>query len=218
MIRALLFASAAIGTAILPLGAASAADYAKPYAQPFDWSGFYIGLHGGQLNGDVAIHEDSEREGGNITGLVWGGLAGYNFVHSPLDPWVLGVEADFGWADVHGRGGGFIEIICGDYRYDLASDAHFRVRAGFPTGNLMPFVAGGLAVADLTITESCGGLDAGGLFTGGTVGAGLDFMLSPKATLRGEFLYDFYGTKHYSDFTANFTALTLRAALLWRLP
>src|SRR5262245_53718847 len=202
MKRSLLLISAALGVAGLPLGAVHAADAARA----FDWSGFYVGLHGDQLSGDVSGHEDFNAPGGKISGTIWGLLAGYNFRHSPLDPWLLGVEADFGWADVHGQGKGDCNI---DYLYDLNWDAHLRVRAGAPQGSIMPFVAAGLALADLNITEVCGGpVEIGGLYTGGTVGGGIDFRPSPQALIRGEVLYDFYMDKHYSDFTASFTAWT----------
>src|SRR5437763_9684357 len=216
MKRSLLLVSAAVGAAMLPLGAVQAADQLRPAA--FDWSGFYAGVHAGQLNGDVNVHEEGGG-GGAISGTVWGLLAGYNFRHSPLDPWLLGVEADIGFANVHGQG--VIQICVDsspDYLYDLNWDAHLRVRAGAPQGNMMPFVAAGLALADLNITEGCGGLDFGGLYTGGTVGAGVDFRLSPQAMIRGEFLYDFYLDKRYTDFSANFTAWTGRVAFVWRLP
>jgi outer membrane immunogenic protein len=93
MTRTLLFASAAIGAAMLPLGAANAADAFRP-ARAFDWTGFYAGIHAGWLNGDVNIHE--ENGGGNISGHIWGFLAGYNFYYPPAAPWLLGAEADFG--------------------------------------------------------------------------------------------------------------------------
>src|ERR1700730_7367183 len=131
MTRTLLLSSAAIVLAMLPLGAANAADAFRPSPAAFDWSGFYVGLHAGSLHGDVNVPEQGGLRGGAISGTVWGFLAGYNFRHSPLDPWLLGVEADFGWADVHGQGGA--QVLCDsspDYLYALNWDAHLRVRAG----------------------------------------------------------------------------------------
>ena len=156
MTRTLLLASAAIGMAVLPLGAANAADFrAAPAA--FDWSGFYAGIHGGWLNGHVNVHEDSVAHAGDISGTVLGVLAGYNFFYPRAAPWVLGIEADAGWADVHGSGiQPLPDDVC-DYLYDLNWDAHLRLRASYPMGGVTPFVAGGLALADLNIGEACGG-------------------------------------------------------------
>ena len=213
MTRTLLLASAAVGVAMLPLGAAEAADQVRPAA--FDWSGFYAGVHAGLLNGDVTLHEDSQVPGGRISGTVLGVLAGYNFFYPQAAPWVLGIEADAGWANVHGRGLS-TDASC-DYLYDLNWDAHLRVRASYPTGGVSPFFAGGLALADLNITEDCSSLE-GGLFVGGTLGGGVDVNAGQSMTVRGEVLYDFYGRKQYTDFSADFTAWTVRAALIWRLP
>jgi opacity protein-like surface antigen len=85
-------------------------------------------------------------------------------------------------------------------------------------GNLTPFIAAGLALANLGIAEVCGDEDPGGLYTGGTVGAGLELKLSPKAAVRGEFLYDFYGRKQYEDFSATLQAWTFRAGFVFDLP
>jgi outer membrane immunogenic protein len=211
MSRILLLTSAAMGVAMLPLGAAQAADQLRPAA--FDWSGFYAGVHAGLLNGDVTVHEE-EATGGNISGSVLGVLAGTNFFYPPAAPWVLGIEADAGWADVHGRG--IPDVAC-DYLYDLNWDAHLRLRASYPTGGVSPFFAAGLALADLSITD-CGAAPKGGLFVGGTLGGGVDFNAGQKMTLRGEVLYDFYGRKQYTDFSADFTAWTARVAVLWRFP
>jgi outer membrane immunogenic protein len=209
--RALLLASAAIGVAILPLGAAQAADQLRPAA--FDWSGFYAGIHGGWLVGDVNVHEELAPTGGEISGTVLGVLAGYNFFYPQAAPWLLGVEADAGWANVHGNG--VVDVSC-DYLYDLNWDAHLRLRASYPEGGAVtPFLAAGLALANLDITETCGP-SSGGLFFGGTVGGGFDFNAGQNMTLRGEVLYDFYGNKRYTDFSANFTAWTARVAVLWR--
>jgi outer membrane immunogenic protein len=213
MTRTLLLASATLGAVLLPLGAASAAG-------PFDWNGFYAGIHGGWLNGDVNVHEEySVPAGGSISGGVLGVLAGYNFFYPPAGPLVLGIEADAGWADVHGSGiAQPPDPDCAvDYLYDLNWDAHFRVRASFPTGGVTPFIAGGLAVADLNVSQVCEGREQiGGLFFGGTIGAGLD-LNAGNVVVRGEVLYDVYGRKQYEDYSADFSAWTARAALIWHL-
>jgi outer membrane immunogenic protein len=209
MTRASLLASAAVGCAMLSLGSAQA-------QAPFDWSGFYAGIHGGYLSGDVALDGYGLTRGGPISGPAWGVLAGYNFAMSPIAGSVFGVEADVRKVDATGVG---TSVDCAhDYLYDLSWDAHFRARLGFPQGNAMPFVAAGLALANLDITDACSLEQYGGLYTGGSVGAGLDLKLSPRAFGRVEALYDFYGSKTYEDFSADFHAWTFRAALAFMLP
>jgi outer membrane immunogenic protein len=221
----MLFASAALSAAMLPLGAANAADPLR--AVPFNWSGFYAGIHGGWLNGDVNVHEEYEPccGGGSISGSVLGVLAGVNFFYPPAAPWLLGVEADLGWAGVHGTGAACQEDCASDYLYiyDLNWIGHLRVRASYPMmGGATPFVAAGLAVADLKISQDCIReceiyVPEGGVFFGGTVGAGLDFNAAQNVTLRGEVLYDFFHTKQYDEFSVDFSAWIARLALIWQL-
>ena len=214
MRNSLLVTTAALGIAMMPLGAAQAQT-------PFDWSGFYAGLHGGFLSGDVNLTGTSDGIGGPVSGLIGGPLAGYNFTPTTFfsGPVVFGVEGDFGLANATGTGISIcpeVDISCDVYHYDLNWDAHLRARAGVPMGNFMPFVAGGLAFADLNITDA--GVNKGGLYTGWTVGTGADVAVGKNLVGRVEVLYDDYGTKTYTDYSASLTAWTGRVALIWRLP
>ena len=216
MRNSLLASSAVLALAMMPLGAAQAQT-------PFDWSGFYAGVHGGFLSGDVNLTGTGiSMGGGPISGFVGGPLAGYNFAPVTLfsGPVVFGVEGDFGLAGVTGTGTTVClsnDASCEVYNYDLNWDAHVRVRAGVPMGNVMPFVAGGLAFADLSVTEE-GGLMNGGLYTGWTVGTGVDVAFGNNMVGRAEVLYDSYGTKTYPDYSVNLTAWTARVALILKLP
>ena len=121
-----------------------------------------------------------------------------------------GVEADFGWTNAEGNGITCFDCV-GSFHYDLEWDAHFRVRAGFPMGNFMPFVAGGLALADLNITENSEPL-WNDIYTGGTIGAGFDALLGRNFIGRAEILYDFYPTQTRDEYSASINATTFRVA------
>jgi hypothetical protein len=126
---------------------------------------------------------------------------------------LFGIEADFGIAGAHADGLAGFDALA-SYAYDLEWDAHFRVRAGMPSGNVMPFFAAGLALAGL-------GGDSGypdAVLVGGTVGGGLDVRLGPSLVGRIEGLYDCYAGKDIDAFTLDFHAFTARAALILRLP
>jgi len=212
MRNSLLVTTAALGIAMMPLGAAQAQT-------PFDWSGFYAGLHGGFLSGDVNVTGTPVGMfGGPISGLIGGPLAGYNFAPTTFfsGPVVFGVEGDFGLTGATGTGTSQGTDASIDLYYDLNWDAHLRARAGVPMGNFMPFVAGGLAFADLNITEN--NIHPGGLYTGWTIGTGADVAVGKNMVGRVEVLYDDYGTKAYTDYSASLTAWTGRVALIWRLP
>lgn len=202
--------------ALLLASSAYAADIEAPPA-PYDWSGLYLGLHAGYLWGDVNIDEDDEPVaiGGDIDGFVGGALAGFNF---ELDPVVLGIEADIGWADVDGNGVAAPEF---DYSYDLNWNAHVRGRAGFAFDRALIFVAGGLAYADLDIDQDLeGGLGAGGSYWGWSLGGGIDYAFSDAWIGRIEYLHDDFGDKDYEedleDYTADLETDTVRAALIFK--
>ena len=212
MSRTLLLASAAVGVAMLPLGAAQAQT-------AFDWSGFYAGVHAGFLDGNVHVTDEGIPVTGNLQGPIAGVLAGYNFPSSPFPQAVLGLEADVGFGDIHGTGSAMDpDAISNVFRYDFDWDLHARFRFGWPTGTAMPFVAAGLAFAQLHVVEGGGGPDLGGLYTGITLGAGVDLKIAPNMIARLEGLADHYLTKSYPDYSVNFSAWTVRGALIVRLP
>ncbi len=214
MRKALLMTTAAVGLAMLPLAGAKAQS-------PMNWAGLYAGVHGGYLTGDVELNYEGMLGGGGISGFVVGGLAGYNFAMTPAPNAVFGIEADFGLASVDGVG----IVICDlveTYSYDMEWDAHFRVRVGVPHGHVMPFLAGGLAVARFGLSEFDEMLYEG-TFVGGTIGAGIDAMFGPHFIARAEVLYDWYPEKTVEYTNTDWgaihpTATTVRVAAIWKLP
>jgi opacity protein-like surface antigen len=190
-------------------------------AQNFDWSGFYVGVHGGYFSGDVEITDGPERITGGIEGPIVGGLAGYNFAHDSL---VFGIEGDFGIA--HAAGDEIIDI-CPEpidcsvelFEYELNWNAHLRGKLGVPLGEegrIMPFIAGGLALADYDVTEN--GLMLGsGVTAGFTIGAGVDVRFADNLVGRAEVLYDDYGTRSEDYYSSSLTGVTARASLIWAL-
>jgi outer membrane immunogenic protein len=214
MLRAIFPAAAALVIS----GVAHAADIETAPA-PYDWSGFYVGLHAGYLWGDVAIEEEGEEaaEGGEIDGFAGGALAGFNV---QLDPLVLGIEGDIGWTDADGDGTEPQPDPEYDYHYDLNWIGHVRGRAGFAFDNALIFVAGGLAIADLDIEQERVNVGSGGTYYGWTIGGGVDFAFSDTLIGRVEYLHDEFGKKHYDveeeDYAADLDADIVRAALIYK--
>ena len=187
---------------------ASAADMDQPY----DWSGPYVGLYAGHATGNA----DDEFSGYlnaspwlsyvdpmAIKGNMLGALAGYNYAAGNF---VLGVEADFGHANVDGSINFAGDSEKGAYitNFDMGWNGHLRARAGIAADNLLFFVAGGLAVAQADYsynwppnpTEIYHGHAT---YKGLSLGAGLDYAFSPALLLRAEYLYDNFGD-HSFDF------------------
>ncbi len=83
-----------------------------PVAAPFNWTGFYVGAHGGGGWGkndwqdfvdptNPANATPGPDANYNISGALAGGQIGYNWQTG----WtVFGIEADASWADIKGRG------------------------------------------------------------------------------------------------------------------
>jgi outer membrane immunogenic protein len=221
MKRAILLSTAALGIAILPLGAAQAQD---------PMQGAYIGVHGGFNWSDVDI--DNGSIGGPIDGFIGGVLAGINFPHAEGSNVMFGIEGDIGWGNINNNNNfptviaplaapalidGCVALIddcvIDIYPYSLEWNAHLRARALFGQGTVRPFIAGGLALANLEITEYQG------TFIGGTVGAGIDAQFAPHLIGRVEALYDFYGDKEveYGNEqygSVSLSGFTARAALI----
>jgi outer membrane immunogenic protein len=144
------------------IATASAADlpvkapyYKAPVAAPaFNWSGFYAGGHFGYLWGRTHVEEDAELVERNAAtnGVVGGVLGGYNW---QLGAWVLGLDADFGWSNAHGRGSSpppppEVTTLVEPNRYDINWTSHVRGRVGYAFDTWLVYAAGGLAVADFT--------------------------------------------------------------------
>lgn len=189
----------------------------------YDWTGLYLGAHGGYVWGEADVGYEGDDGGGDLDGFWGGALAGYNF-----QTWsfVLGVEGDLGAGDVNGNGAVTVPPPqpASYYTYDLDWNAHLRARAGVAVEKLLFFVSVGLAAAQHTLSveennQSHG--DDSQTHYGWTIGAGVEYALTGNLLLRAEYLYDDYGSETYSDdagddYEVDLTAQTVRAALSYK--
>lgn len=214
-----MFKKLSIGLAVaLSFGAAgyaNAADYVEPGPTCGNWSGLYVGAHAGYLWGNGKGDSDDIADiDANIDpdGFIGGALLGANF---QADCLVFGVEGDIGFGDVDGSDN--------DVGIGIGADAevnwngHVRARLGYSAGEVMPFIAGGLAVAGVDVDSDLG--DDSNTHYGFTLGAGLDWAVSESFIIRAEYLYDNYGKETYdiddTDIDGDFDSHTVRAALIW---
>jgi outer membrane immunogenic protein len=203
--RKTLVAVALLGAAYSAVTTSYAADVEPGCAD--NWSGFYVGAHAGYAFGDsdtVGLVGDADWKG-----FIGGPLAGYNFQFCDF---VLGLEGDAGFGEVDDSDGLVNDI-------DLEPNGHARLRLGMPFDNIMPFVAGGLAVADIDLRRAGVGKDSEVHF-GFTVGGGLDFMATENIVVRAEYLFDWYGEENYNIGPTNVDvdgySHTIRGALIWK--
>jgi len=221
---------------LLMAGAAQAADLptkAPVYkAQPayFNWTGFYIGINGGgawghtdwryNFPGSPGVHTFADHR---THGALFGGTVGYNWQFS--SPWVLGVEADFDWADINGS------TSCPNPAFSCQSKIRSlgtaRGRLGYAVDRVLFYGTGGLAFGDVRIQTVTipGGVVAGSSHesVGWSAGAGIEWAIVNNWSFKVEYLHYDLGTHNFlvdAPAAQNVDALErgniIRAGLNWR--
>lgn len=160
----LILAAAAAGIAFLAVADANAADNYYPVrqraqmdrliqsVQPYNWTGFYVGLNGGHGTGQLRNDDPYGMGDIGMKGWSFGATAGYNWQFARR--WVLGLETDFNWSNIGGSQSRDLCPGCGSfgYTYTETQDGKMpwfgttRARLGFlPWQELMVYATGGVA-------------------------------------------------------------------------
>jgi len=194
----------------------------RPVAPVADWTGFYIGVHGGYGWGDNPFTEgfiefdspDFAIHGIESKGYVFGGHFGHNWQRGA---WVGGIEIDISATGIKGseersasfRGDGATLTVtrARHDKFDLLGSA--RGRIGFlPTQSLLLYGTGGLAWTQFTqggtvtqtiaagnqsITQADAAENTSTRF-GFAIGGGAEFRLTDNLFLRAEYLHYDFGT------------------------
>ena len=213
-------------------GAAQAADMplkAPPRAYPApevsDWTGFYLGIHGGYGWGkgtpddfDIADLTDAPFHNPKPKGGVFGGHAGYNW---QTGRFVGGLEVDYSFARLK-ETQSFSETFnsCPDDEESFCPDtfsrtlrtkvdalASARARAGFLIAdNILAYGTAGIgwarsqATATFSDCFECGtaSFTAKSNNFGWVAGGGLEYKLTHNLLLRGEYLHYDFGSVGYA--------------------
>ncbi len=180
---------------------ASAADmYSGPVGPGpalalFDWSGFYAGINGGGAWAvdDQLTNTPAANPFGGIspTGGFGGGQIGYNW--QGLCLWdrhlVLGVEADIQGSDISDRQNDF-NTPSSVYKSNLDFFGTLRGRVGYAVQETLFYFTGGLAYGGLhKFSDAFGPQSFDGTAAGYTVGAGVEYKITPAWSVKGEFQY-----------------------------
>ncbi len=205
-------AAAAIGSAIVGIGAASAADLAvkapyvkAPVAMVYDWTGFYIGVNAGVGVGRdytrLAVPAGLSFEASylNPQGGVGGGQIGYNWQAPPsfLGALVFGVEADIQGTGMRDNFTCLIGCLPAqnlNFNQRLDWFGTVRGRIGIAEGPVMSYVTAGWAYGSVktTMTQTIG---ITGVFSsdqnrsGWVWGSGVEASLGGNWTGKIEYLY-----------------------------
>jgi outer membrane immunogenic protein len=209
------------GRVVSDPGAALQSLIATTFAAPaVDWTGFYGGLNGGYGGGewrgdfqsidarfgDLAASTTTARAGG----FLIGGQLGYNRQYGH---WVIGVETDMQWSDMQSRdwrSGASVASVPGGALATLGPNQSrhtnvdwfgtTRLRLGWASGRLLPYLTGGVAYGGLTSKSTVyyaatnGQFDVGDARSsttrvGWAVGSGVDYALTDTVSLRSEYVY-----------------------------
>ena len=140
-------------------------------AAPFEFRGFYAGVHMGYMD----VEADSDGSGGSISGdgTMGGFQAGYNFVTGNF---MWGIETDFSLTDA--------SPCCG---IDVGPTATLRPRLGYAVDDWLLYVTGGIASAQFEDFDAFDGE------FGWTVGAGVERMVGDIVGVKLEYRYMRFG-------------------------
>lgn len=208
----------------LPGGDRSFKD-AEPVFSPVPlWQGFYLGLHAGyvhtDIDGTLAISPSGNLGIPNPDqtleddGFLAGGQIGYNFQRGT---WVFGLEGDIAYAGIDASET-YSTITFGNccsfdkhHEFEIEYLGTLRGRLGYASGNLLAYVTGGFAWAEvhgsLTVTRNdvggpsfaeLSGASSDKTHTGWTLGGGVEAALNDRWSLKAEYLYVDLGEEDYA--------------------
>jgi outer membrane immunogenic protein len=194
-------AGAIAAAVLLSSPAAFAADPVTDIAPVNDWSGFYVGVHGGYAWGDADVNDGYLTWFGvpfagplaNVTDFdLDGGLGGVQAgFQTQSGNFVWGVEADASLTDISGDDG-FVTT-------EINWLATLRGRIGYAFDNFLIYATAGGAAGE---TES--GLTFGvdptdeEIHFGWTAGAGAEVLVTENISLKAEYLYVDLGDETYT--------------------
>jgi outer membrane immunogenic protein len=203
---------------VLALGlvAAQAADLTyepAPVAAPevFNWTGFYIGVHGGVAAGDfkypinagdfddISVNGELEQD---ASGGFGGVQVGYNWQFN--QNWVVGIEADIAASSYQGKISGNFNGYGAEAGTEVEWFGTVRGRLGYAFDNLLLYGTGGFAYGDVKSSISgniIGNFDesTSETATGWTLGAGFEYGITKNITLKTEYLYVDLGSQSLLD-------------------
>ncbi|MFK8250589.1 outer membrane protein [Ancylobacter terrae] len=185
----LMFAAPAFAADIAPAPYPTKAPPAIIAAPSYDWSGFYIGGNAGYAWGDSS--NPTGYASLSPDGWLGGGQIGVNYQFG--NNVVIGAEADLQGSDINDN--------VGSYGTKMDYFGTVRGRVGYAFDNVLPYLTGGFAWGHNEV--SFDGATSDNTHVGWTVGAGLEYGISPNWTVKAEYLYLDLGDEYYQSIGAN---------------
>jgi len=183
----------------------------------FNWTGFYVGVHGGYGWGHTQDTHNPNAFGQTLTGGFGGAQIGYNYQFA--NNVVLGAEADVAYSGIGKDWGGVNEFdpYYGEDKIDWFGT--IRARVGYSADRFLPYLTGGLAWANVDHKLGCDrnrvAVTIGGCTNafetsksdtawGYTIGAGVEYAITNNVTVKAEYLYTDLGKNDVTLIDVNY--------------
>jgi outer membrane immunogenic protein len=169
-------------------------------AAPYNWTGFYVGVHGGYGFGNANFNFLPLNISHSIRGGLGGAQIGYNY---QIANWVLGVEGEYSFASLKGNS------LCPNPAFmcftNVKSVASLTGRVGYAFQPAMLIYAkggpawtrGNFGASNAANPEDTGNVTT----TGWTAGAGLEYGFSRNWSAKIEYDYYDFGTKRRDSYS-----------------
>lgn len=193
------------------LAADPVVEDALPVASTYNWTGFYVGANIGygfgdsqHFNGPGAATDEFD-----IDGIIGGGSVGYNW---QFGSFVAGLEATFSAADIEGETETSATFGCSinnECRTEVDWLATGEARLGYAFDNILPYVAGGVAIGSLDAFIPGAGIfgddfeSSPSTEVGFVVGGGVDWAINDKWVANIAYQYVDFGEHEYENGTFN---------------
>jgi len=184
------FAALACGPALaadLPARRGMPVKAPEPVSYGYNWSGFYIGAHAGGGWSEKCFTFAGAGDGcHDADGWLGGGQVGFNIQSGQF---VFGLEFSGSWADISGSHAA-AQSLADTYHTDLNTLLLFTGRVGMTFDRLLIYVTGGGAWARDEFRYTIPGVGAASTKqnrTGWTVGAGIEYGLSPNWSIAAQY-------------------------------
>lgn len=182
-------------------------------ASPYNWTGFYVGIHAGGATGDIDLTNKVEATGYidldtgdkisfSPDGVLGGAQFGYNIDFSG---WILGVEGSFAGLDFDDRVDNPFAPPDDEYletNIDWLGTATARV--GFGMSSTLFYLKGGWAISEVNIdhVDYAGGrqgsYETSETHDGWVAGAGIEHAIADDLSVALEYNYIDLGTQEHS--------------------